>query len=155
MSVARVHVRSWQAAYRTLLPNDYLDQLRPEDRARKYNFGSPDVSKPWTVVAVERAKSMGSPLPRQRVMRMCRDREKFGRSMSIPFAGAAAWELRLSQRLVPGLWTSGPRMRCFGCWLATVVRNVSMMWTGGCPMACAEPIRYRAYRLTKSVISAC
>jgi GNAT superfamily N-acetyltransferase len=53
MSVARVHVRSWQAAYRSLLPDDYLDQLRPEDRAQKYDFASSDALKPRTIVAVE------------------------------------------------------------------------------------------------------
>src|ERR1700680_2792751 len=53
MAVACVHVRSWQAAYRTLLPDDYLDQLRPEDRAEKYDFASLDPLKPQTVVAVE------------------------------------------------------------------------------------------------------
>ena len=53
MAVARVHVRSWQAAYRTLLPGDYLDQLRPEDRAQKYNFSSLDPLLPQTIVAVE------------------------------------------------------------------------------------------------------
>jgi ribosomal protein S18 acetylase RimI-like enzyme len=53
MGVARVHVRSWQAAYRTLLPDDYLDQLRPEDRAHRYDFASLDPVKPQTIVAVE------------------------------------------------------------------------------------------------------
>jgi GNAT superfamily N-acetyltransferase len=53
MAVARVHVRSWQAAYRTLLPDDYLDQLRPEDRAHSYDFASLDPLKPRTIVAVE------------------------------------------------------------------------------------------------------
>jgi GNAT superfamily N-acetyltransferase len=53
MAVARVHVRSWQAAYRKLIPDDYLDQLRPEDRAQKYNFGSMDPLQPWTIVASE------------------------------------------------------------------------------------------------------
>ncbi len=53
MAVARVHVRSWQAAYRTLLPDDYLDQLRPEDRAAKYDFANTDPQKPYTIVAVE------------------------------------------------------------------------------------------------------
>ncbi len=33
MAVARVHVRSSQVAYQTLMPQDYLDQQRPEDRA--------------------------------------------------------------------------------------------------------------------------
>jgi GNAT superfamily N-acetyltransferase len=46
-------VRSWQAAYRTLIPDDYLDQLRPEDRAQKYNFGSLDPLQPSTIVAAE------------------------------------------------------------------------------------------------------
>jgi GNAT superfamily N-acetyltransferase len=40
-------------AYRTLLPADYLDQLRPEDRAQKYDFASLDPRKPQTIVAVE------------------------------------------------------------------------------------------------------
>jgi GNAT superfamily N-acetyltransferase len=53
MAVARVHVRSWQAAYRTLLPDDYLNQLRPEDRAHSYDFASLDPLKPRTIVAVE------------------------------------------------------------------------------------------------------
>jgi GNAT superfamily N-acetyltransferase len=53
MAVARVHVRSWQVAYRTLLPNDYLDQLRPEDRAAHYDFASLDPLKPKTIVAID------------------------------------------------------------------------------------------------------
>ena len=53
MLVAQVHVRSWQAAYRTLHPDDYLDQLRPEDRAHTYDFASLDPLKPQTIVAVE------------------------------------------------------------------------------------------------------
>ena len=56
MAVACVHVRSWQAAYRTLLPDDYLDQLRPEDRAQKYDFADLDPLKlklkPQTIVYV-------------------------------------------------------------------------------------------------------
>src|SRR5215471_6386244 len=53
LAVARVHVRSWQTAYRNLLPNDYLDQLRPEERAEKYTFGSTDPLHPYTIVATE------------------------------------------------------------------------------------------------------
>ena len=51
--MAGVHVRSWQAAYRTLLPDDYLDQLRPEDRAKTYDFASLDPVKPRTIVAAD------------------------------------------------------------------------------------------------------
>jgi len=53
IAVARVHVRSWQVGYRGLLPDDYLDQLRPEERAEKYTFGSVDPDKPATIVAAE------------------------------------------------------------------------------------------------------
>jgi GNAT superfamily N-acetyltransferase len=53
MSVAVVHVRSWQSAYRGLLPNEYLDQLRPEDRAQRYDFATRDIQKPQTIVAVD------------------------------------------------------------------------------------------------------
>jgi GNAT superfamily N-acetyltransferase len=53
MFVARVHVRSWQSAYRGLLPNEYLDQLRPEDRAERYDFATRDQQWPQTIVAVE------------------------------------------------------------------------------------------------------
>lgn len=59
IAVARVHVRSWQAAYRTLLPDDYLDQLRPEDRAQKYDFANLDPLKPQTIVAVEEGLIQG------------------------------------------------------------------------------------------------
>lgn len=53
MAVARVHVRSWQAAYQGLLPDDYLNALRPEDRAQTYTFGSNDTRKPATIVSTE------------------------------------------------------------------------------------------------------
>lgn len=59
MAVARVHVSSWQAAYRTLLPDDYLDQLRPEDRAQKYDFSNTNPLKPRTIVAVEQGSIWG------------------------------------------------------------------------------------------------
>ncbi len=52
MDVARVHVRSWQAAYRKLLPDEYLDGLRPEDRAARYTFADLDPLAPQTTVAV-------------------------------------------------------------------------------------------------------
>jgi GNAT superfamily N-acetyltransferase len=51
MAVARVHVCSWQAAYRGLLPREYLDTLRPEDRASRYDFATTDPATPYTLVA--------------------------------------------------------------------------------------------------------
>lgn len=52
LAVARVHVGSWQAAYRGLLPDAYLDALRPEDRAVRYDFSGRD-GTPTTIVAVD------------------------------------------------------------------------------------------------------
>jgi len=51
LAIARVHVRAWQHGYRGLLPDDYLDQLRPEDRAEKYDLSNADPLKPHTIVA--------------------------------------------------------------------------------------------------------
>jgi GNAT superfamily N-acetyltransferase len=59
MAVARVHVRSWQVAYRTLLPDKHLDQLRPEDRAQSYDFATLDPLKPRTIVATEEGLIFG------------------------------------------------------------------------------------------------
>jgi GNAT superfamily N-acetyltransferase len=59
IAVARVHVRSWQVAYRTLLPDDYLDRLRPEDRAASYDFATRDPVKPRTIVAFEGGEILG------------------------------------------------------------------------------------------------
>jgi len=53
LDVARVHVRSWQVGYRKLLPDEYLDGLRPEQRAERYDFATTDVRRPTTVVATE------------------------------------------------------------------------------------------------------
>lgn len=59
LAVARVHVRSWQAAYRTLLPDDYLNQLHPEDRAPHYDFTTRDPQKPYTLVAADNGVIQG------------------------------------------------------------------------------------------------
>ena len=52
LGVAQVHVHSWQAAYRGLPPQHYLDSLRAEDRAACYDFSRNDAGKPLTRVAV-------------------------------------------------------------------------------------------------------
>ncbi len=53
IAVAEVHVRSWQSAYRGLLPDDYLDALEPADRAERYTFAEVGPDRPVTVVAVD------------------------------------------------------------------------------------------------------
>jgi GNAT superfamily N-acetyltransferase len=59
MAVARVHVRAWQAAYRGLIPDDYLDGLRPEDRAQRYDFTAHDPGRPRTLVALDADALLG------------------------------------------------------------------------------------------------
>jgi len=57
--VAAVHVRAWQAAYRGLLADDYLDALRPADRAPRYTFAASDADAPRTLLAVEDGAILG------------------------------------------------------------------------------------------------
>lgn len=59
LGVARVHVRAWQVGYRGLLPQEYLDGLRAEERARRYDFAGGDPSKPATLVVVENGAVRG------------------------------------------------------------------------------------------------
>ena len=59
LAVARVHVRSWQAAYRGLLPDSYLDSLRPADRAARYNFAHTGPAMPHTLVAIDAGEVLG------------------------------------------------------------------------------------------------
>lgn len=105
MAVARVHVRSWQAAYRTLLPAEYLDQLRPEDRAQAYDFATADPRKPQTIVAVEAgglfgfattAPSRDSDLPDHgELFALYVDPEQWGKGIGMALVAAA--RDRLSQ----------------------------------------------------------
>jgi ribosomal protein S18 acetylase RimI-like enzyme len=57
--IAGVHVRAWQAAYRGLLPGEYLDGLRAEDRMTHYNFDDGRPGHPTTIVAVADATIWG------------------------------------------------------------------------------------------------
>ena len=59
MAVARVHVRSWQAAYRGLMPDQYLDGLRAENRAATYDFSGTDPLKPETIVMEDAGSIVG------------------------------------------------------------------------------------------------
>jgi ribosomal protein S18 acetylase RimI-like enzyme len=53
LAIARVHVRAWQHGYAGILPASYLNQLRPEDRAEKYDLSHADPSNPYTIVATD------------------------------------------------------------------------------------------------------
>lgn len=51
LRVAELHVRSWQEAYRGLMPAEFLAALDPRDRAGRYAFESEEEG-PTTVLAV-------------------------------------------------------------------------------------------------------
>ncbi|CAM4326770.1 ribosomal-protein-alanine acetyltransferase [Mycobacterium basiliense] len=70
IAVARVHVRSWQSAYRGLLPQDYLDSLEPRVWARRYTFGRMGLHLPSTLVAVD-----GSTICGLATTGLCRDQD--------------------------------------------------------------------------------
>jgi GNAT superfamily N-acetyltransferase len=99
MAVARVHVGSWQAAYRGLLPDEYLNRLRPEDRVPSYDFATLDPRKPRTIVASEDGLIFGfattSPardpdLPdRGELCALYVDPEKWGRGIGLALVSAA------------------------------------------------------------------
>ena len=55
--IAAVHVRSWQAAYKGLVPQAYLDGLHVPDRAaswRRELTALPEDRRPWVAVLDER-----------------------------------------------------------------------------------------------------
>lgn len=62
-AVATVHVRSWQAAYRGLLPDAYLDGLNASDRADRYTFGTMGPDSTSTTVAVDGRVICGGWIP--------------------------------------------------------------------------------------------
>ncbi|MDE3202073.1 MAG: GNAT family N-acetyltransferase [Acidobacteriota bacterium] len=59
LRVAKVHIRTWQIAYRDLLPEAFLDGLNIEERAKRYTFGNLDVHNPQTFLALEGKQVLG------------------------------------------------------------------------------------------------
>ncbi len=80
LAVARVHVRSWQSAYRGLIAQEYLDSLTPEVWAGRYTFGRIGLQLPSTLVAVD-----GSAVRGLATTGLCRDTDvsNFGELMAI------------------------------------------------------------------------
>lgn len=78
--VARLHVRSWQSAYRGLIAPELLDGLDPEVFANRYTFGRVGLRMPSTLVAVD-----GSTIRGLATTGLCRDQDlpNFGELMAI------------------------------------------------------------------------
>jgi hypothetical protein len=144
IAVARVHVHSWQVAYRTLLPGNYLDQLRPEDRAQKYNFSSLDPLQPRTVVAVDAGVIHGfaTTAPAREL-----DMPGHGELCALyvdPIIGAAGLVWRLSVRLGLAFSISDFGMPFYGYLRATFVQSAFTELIGVCLMASAAQNRSEA-----------
>lgn len=121
MAVARVHVRSWQAAYRSLLPDEYLDGLRAEDRAQVYDFTNSDPSKPQTIVALDEGLIHGfaSVMPYRgadlkgfgEVCALYVDPEHWGRGLGIVLIAAARARLLACGFAYAALWVLDGNVR--------------------------------------------
>ena len=59
LAIAGVHVRSWKAAYPGLIPQDYLDGLRVEDRVGDWERGLSNPRSPGVYVYAEESKVVG------------------------------------------------------------------------------------------------
>ncbi len=53
LAVAELHVRSWQEAYRELMPAEFLAALDPRERAIRYAFETTAPDAPTTLLAVQ------------------------------------------------------------------------------------------------------
>ncbi|WP_350224451.1 GNAT family N-acetyltransferase [Mycolicibacterium sp. lyk4-40-TYG-92] len=153
MAVAQAHVRSWQVGYRGLLPIDYLDALRPEDRASRYGFDQMNAAGPFTQVAIDGGTVCGHV-----TTGWCRDTDLQG--------GGEIWALYVD----PERWGSGIG-RCLitaGCaQLSSHGYGTASLWVlsgmialdaftnapGGTATAPSERTRLATMASTKSAIS--
>ncbi len=143
MAVARVHVRSWQVAYRTLIPQEYLEQLRPEDRAAHYSFAAGDPAKPHTLVAVESESVLGfaTTMPTRdqdlqgygELAALYVDPEHWGRGIGLTLVQAARAHLVEAGFRNAMLWvlagnTRADRFYQKDKWLPDGTRNTESLW---------------------------
>jgi GNAT superfamily N-acetyltransferase len=59
MGVAQVHVRAWRSAYWDLLDRTMLIRMRPETRAKRYDFAAGYPWRPHTLVAEREGEILG------------------------------------------------------------------------------------------------
>ncbi|HEX7915728.1 GNAT family N-acetyltransferase [Rudaea sp.] len=153
MEVARVHVRAWQAGYRGLLAQDYLDGLRVEDRARRYDFANPDPHRPATLVAMEGGTIRGfattmpaadSNLPEcAELCALYVDPDWWGRGVGVALVSAARARLREQGFREAVLWllagnARGDRFYRRDGWVADGVARKDVIWG-----VAVDELRYR------------
>jgi GNAT superfamily N-acetyltransferase len=152
LAVARVHVNTWQAAYRSLLPDDYLNQLRPEDRAQHYDFSHQDPSKPYTIVAADgpevygfatTAPSRDSDLPAHgELFALYVDPERWGRGIGVALIAAARARLMQQGFRSALLWLLAGNIRAarfyeIDQWISDDHRRTDTIWN-----ITVEEVRY-------------
>jgi GNAT superfamily N-acetyltransferase len=142
-AVARVHIRSWQAAYRSILPADYLDNLRPEDRARQYDFVTRDPLKPQTILASEEGVILGfaATMPSRdaelkdhgELCALYVDPDHWGRGIGVALISAARANLFELGFRKAFLWILAGNIRAhrfyqIDCWAPDGVRKTDSIW---------------------------
>jgi ribosomal protein S18 acetylase RimI-like enzyme len=142
-AVARVHVRSWQAAYRGLLPDAYLDQLSAEDRAARYDFATADPAKPHTLIAEDGGQilSFSSTMPSADPLmpdygELCAlyvDPDHWGRGIGVRMVESARAHLVASGFSKALLWVlmgnmRGEKFYVRDDWVADGERKQDTMW---------------------------
>ncbi len=114
LAVAGVHVRAWQVAYRGLIADEFLDELRPEDRASRYEFGAARAGAPRTIVAVEDGEIIGFATTGR-----CRDDDaRDAVELYALYVDPPRWRGGVGRRL---LAAATERMRCEG-------REEAVLW---------------------------
>ncbi len=151
--MARVHVHSWKAGYRGLLPADYLDGLRPEERAERYRFEDPGPAQPFTLVAVDEDKIVGFATTgtsgdgesdrRGELMAIYVDPPSWGRGVGRALVTAARSRLREDGFEEAVLWVlagneRAARFYAFDGWTADGVRRRAEVWG-----VTVDELRYR------------
>ena len=124
-TVGEVHVRAWQAAYRGVMPDEYLDALRPEDRADMWRRG---IEAKWPgrrdVIAVDADVAGFAAYGAERESDDPRRAELYAINVHPDY-----WRRGLGRRLIghatAELSRLGFAMACCGSRRAMIVRGVS------------------------------
>lgn len=114
MAVAQAHVRSWQAGYRGLIDQEFLDALRPEDRASNYGFAVMNSDGRHTIVALDQGiicghittgRSRDQDLPNSgEIWALYVDPSRWGKGVGSALMTAGCNELRRSGYQQGHLW---------------------------------------------------
>lgn len=125
-AVAEVHVRTWQAAYPGLIPQDYLDALRPEDRLGQWEQALGAAPWPAVVVAEDDGRVVGftsfgpsrdedaDPAEVGEVQTVYLDPAHWGHGDGAELLGAAVDELRRAGFRRATLWVLDTNARARG-----------------------------------------